>query len=213
VASSFAGITADGVLVWRGSPDCQTGHDALLEWLTENARPFREAADVRPDDNILRGNLGESIAFCVSYWHDCRNHRVFATNALRPFRPKSDIDMDILWLSFGANPDHDFAIIQEVKTTSDIDLGYARALVDDYEKLFGTNIRLTIHTRLQDAKVTLRFHVGGTWGADLAQRVSSLAGQSPRTSPKLQLRPTLVHELVGTKCVRSMPTSCRSRRC
>jgi hypothetical protein len=107
--------------------------------------------------------------------------------------------MDILWLSFGANPIQDFAIIQEVKTTSDPDLGYARTLVDDYEKLFGTNIRLTLHTRLQDVKGTLRFQVGGGQGADLARRVSYLAGQCPRTSPKLQLRPTLIHEWAGAR--------------
>src|SRR5437016_1898335 len=109
-------------MVWRGSPSCQAGHDALLTWLTYNAKPFLAPASARRDDNILRGNLGETIAFCVSYEHDCKGHRAFATNALRPFRPKSDIDMDILWLMLEADPARDFAIIQEVKTTSGTDL-------------------------------------------------------------------------------------------
>jgi hypothetical protein len=199
VVRSFAGVVADGVLAWRGTPNCQAGHDALLRWLTENAKPFRTAANAKPDDNILRGNLGEAIAFLVSYWHDCAEYRAFATNALRPFRPKSDIDLDILWLNFRENPAQDFAILQEVKTTSGTDLAYARALVDDYDKLFGTNLQLTLHTRLQDVKGLLRFQVGGDLGMDLSRRVSYLAGQCPRTSPKLQLRPTLVHELKGTK--------------
>jgi hypothetical protein len=164
VVSSFAGITADGVLALRGRPVCQSGHDALLKWLTDNATPFLAPADARRDNNILRGNLGETIAFCVSYWRDCQNYRVFATNALRPFRPKSDIDIDIVWLSFGVNPSDDFAIIQEVKTTSGTELSYARALVDDYDKLFGTNIRLTLHTRLQDIKIDFSSRSAGRWG-------------------------------------------------
>src|SRR5262245_21621045 len=192
--SSFARITADGVVAWRGKPNCQAGHDAVLIWLKEHAKPFRVPGSVPPDDHILRGNLGESIAFFVSFWHDCKDHRVFATNALRPFRPKSDIDIDIVWLSFAGEPRNDFAIIQEVKTTGDLDLSYARTLVDDYEKLFGTNVRLTLHTRLQDIKIDLLYKVGGAAGKELAQRVSMLAGQSPKTSPKVQLRPTLVHE-------------------
>jgi hypothetical protein len=72
-------------------------------------------------------------------------------------------------------------------------------LVDDYDKLFGTNPRLTLHTRLQDIKGCLKDIVGGQQGQDLARRVSYLAGQCPRTSPKIQLRPTLVHEKVGTR--------------
>ena len=176
MASSFVAVTNDGVRAWQGKPNCQAGHDALLEWLKETAKPFRLRSEAKSSDNILRGNLGEAIAFCVSYWHDCKHHRAFATNALRPLRPKSDIDIDILWLWFGAKPAEDIAIIQEVKTTTEPDLGYATTVVDDYDKLFGTNTRLTLHTRLQDVKIDLRFKLEAKEGKSLCKRVSLLGG-------------------------------------
>lgn len=199
MATSFVASTKDGVREWCGDPDCQTAHDALLEWLKETCKPFRLVRDTRVGDNILRGNVGEAIAFCVSLWHDCGGHRAFATNATRPFRPKSDIDIDILWLSFGKKAADDFAIVQEVKTTNGADLAYASTVVDDYEKLFGTNARLTLHTRLQDVKVDLKLKLAQDESKVLCPRVSKLAGQSPKTSSKIQIRPTLVHELAGTK--------------
>jgi hypothetical protein len=91
-------------MAWSGSPNCQAGHDAVLAWLKGNTGQFRDKSDARGDDNILRGNVGESISYCVSLWHDCEQYRVFATNARRPFRPKSDIDLDIVWVHFGATP-------------------------------------------------------------------------------------------------------------
>ena len=199
MATSFVASAEDGVREWCGDPDCQAAHEALLGWLKDNCKPFRRVAEAKSDDNILRGNVGESIAFCVSLWHDCADHRVFATNACRPFRPKSDIDIDILWLSFGKQSTQDFAIIQEVKTTSGLDLAYATTVVEDYEKLFGTNTRLTLNTRLQDVKTDLRFKLSKEEALPLCRRVSKLAGQSPKTCSKIQLRPTLVHELKGTK--------------
>jgi len=199
MASSFVSVTKDGVRAWSGDPNCQAGHDAILAWLKTNCKPFRPLTQARLDDNILRGNVGEAIALCVSLWHDCDSYRAFATNATRPFRPKSDIDIEILWLNFGKKAKDDFAIIQEVKTTSGIDLAYAASLVDDYEKLFGTNTRLTLHTRLQDVKVDLKFKLSQEEAKDLCQRVSKLGGQSPKTCGKIQIRPTVVHELKGTK--------------
>lgn len=198
MATSFLASTSDGVRVWSGDPDCQAAHNALLDWLKETCKPFRLPKDAKHDDNILRGNVGEAIAFCVSMWHDCKNYRAFATNATRPFRPKSDIDIDILWLSFGKKEAEDFAIVQEVKTTNGADLAYANTVVEDYEKLFGTNARLTLHTRLQDVKVDLKCKLSQDESKKYCPRVSKLGGQSPKTCGKIQLRPTLVHELTGT---------------
>lgn len=203
MASKFAAVEINGVTIWSGRPDCQAGHDAVLAWLRQHAGPFLSPSQVRDHGNILRGNLGESIAYCVSFWHDCGGYRVWATNAARPFRPKSDIDIDIVWLAFAENVRDDFAIIQEVKTTNGTDLAYGNELIADYDKLYGTNPRLTLHTRLQDIKVDLLFKCGPE-GKELSQRVSRLAGQNPQTSPRIQLRPTLVHEREGTKPVNRM---------
>jgi hypothetical protein len=199
MAKGFTVTTSEGVREWCGAPDCQAAHNELLVWLNENCSPFREKNQAKQDDNILRGNVGEAIAFCVSFWHDCDNYRAFATNATRPFRPKSDIDIDILWLNFGKNSANDFAIIQEVKTTNAVDLAYANTVIDDYDKLFSTNPRLTLQTRLQDVKVDLKLKLSKAESELLCPRVSELAGQSPKSCNKIQLRPTLVHELIGTK--------------
>ena len=43
-------------------------------------------------------------------------------------------------------------VLQEVKTTGSVGLGYADRLLDDYDKLFASNTYLSIHTRLQDIK-------------------------------------------------------------
>ena len=84
----------------------------------------------------------------------------------------------------GADPKEDWASLQEVKTTSGKDLSYADALVPDYEKLFGTNVRLTLQTRLQDIQARLEF---GSRRRDLGDRVFRLAGNSPQTSSRVRL--------------------------
>ena len=57
-------VTEDSsVLLWTGNPDCQTAHNEILTFLSENCAPF--ITDSKPKDNILRGNLGETITFCL----------------------------------------------------------------------------------------------------------------------------------------------------
>jgi hypothetical protein len=56
-----------GVVLWGGDPDCQAAHDAILHWLNENCPNFY--TDASEDDNILKGNLGETIVFCVGHWY------------------------------------------------------------------------------------------------------------------------------------------------
>ena len=65
--SSFARHDTGGVVLWVGDPDCQAAHDAILHWLQENCPLF--STESAEDDNILRGNLGETIAFCVGDWY------------------------------------------------------------------------------------------------------------------------------------------------
>jgi hypothetical protein len=156
-------------------------------------------AEAAKGGDILRGNLGESIAFCVSLWHDCDTYNAHAVNACRPLSPQSANDIDIIWVCFAATAKDDFAIVQEVKTTSGVSLSYANALIEDYDKLFGTNLNLTLKTRFKALKAVFLYTTGGAQGRDWAERLSALAGDGPKTSPRIRLRPTLVHELAGTQ--------------
>ncbi len=64
----FAKNETHGIILWVGDPDCQAAHNATLSWLQANCPNFCSTPSV--EDNILKGNLGETIAFCVGYWSD-----------------------------------------------------------------------------------------------------------------------------------------------
>ncbi len=66
-------------------------------------------------------------------------------------------DIDIVWIQFGETGGDDRIVLQEVKTTGDSVLSLADNLISDYDKLFGTNPRFTLHTRLQDIKNKLEY--------------------------------------------------------
>lgn len=180
-----------GVVLWLGDPDCQAAHDAILHWLNENCPNFYTAPS--EDDNILKGNLGETIVFCIGYWYvfNTPQEKAFVANALNPFGGISQPNIDMVWLRFSETSDEDVAVLQEVKTTGDASLTLADNLIRDYDKLFGTNPRFTLHTRLQDIKNRLEYEHKQP---ELCPRVATLVGQSPQTSPQVQLFPTLVHE-------------------
>jgi hypothetical protein len=194
----FARTSLGGVVTWKGHPGCQNAHDAMLDWLKDTVDHFLSPREATTGGNILRGNLGESIAFCVSYWHDCNSFKAHAVNAWRPLNSQSLQDIDIVWICFARNPKDDYAIVQEVKTTSGASLAYANALIADYDKLYGTNLDLTLRSRFKPLKKDFLFKIGGKEGKNLSDRLIALVGGGPSSSPQIKLRPTLVHELVGT---------------
>jgi len=191
----FAKIETYGITLWVGDPDCQAAHDATLCWLQENCPTFCPTPSAA--DTILKGNLGETIAFCVGYWYafNPTHDRPFAANALNPFGGISKPDIDIVWIHFGETGDDDLAVLQEIKTTGDSSLSLADGLISDYDKLFGTDPRFTLHMRLQDIKNKIEYEHKRP---DLCPRIGELAGQSPQTSPRVQLCPTLVHERLAS---------------
>jgi hypothetical protein len=81
----FARNETAGVILWMGDPDCQAAHNATLSWLMENCPTFYSTPST--GDNILKGNLGETITFCVGYWYvfDSSHVKAFAAKALNPF--------------------------------------------------------------------------------------------------------------------------------
>lgn len=100
--------------------------------------------------------------------------------------------IDLLWVGFGHTPTEDFVIHQEVKTTLANDLAYASSLLKDYEKSFGRDQNLTLNTHLQGLKVDLEFthHEPA-----LAARVNALMAPSPGQASRLNIVPTLVHDV------------------
>lgn len=208
---SFNGISEQPrITVWLGNPDCQSAHDAVLDELSQFCSEFLLKA---PSDdarlNILKGNLGEFIGFCIGKWGALSSHRAFAANAFTPLGSISKPEIDIVWLYFGEKPSDDIGILQEVKTTASTSLSYADNLIKDYEKLFGTDPALTLQTRLQAIKNRLEYEHKRK---DLCARISNLAGQSPQTSLRIQLIPTLVYEREGNNPLTRM-VAIRSALC
>lgn len=143
-----------------------------------------------------KGNLGEFIAFCVGKSNDFSSFTPFPANAFNPLSPISKSEIDIVWTFFGQEEKDDCAVLQEVKTTSDSSLSMAYELVADYGKLFGTDPALTLHTRLQAIKNEMEFKLKEP---TLCPRMSKLAGNSPSTSARIRLLPTIVHERKNSK--------------
>lgn len=209
---SFSGTASSGVIVWIGNPDCQAAHDAILSELKQRISTFRTFSPIPTEpDNILKGNLGEAITFYVGFWNDFKAYRPFPANAFNPLGPIAKTEIDIVWILFDEDniEANDIAVVQEVKTTTDNSLGLAGRLEDDYRKLFGTDQRFTLRTRLDAIKSGIEFQLQRP---DLLPRVDLLAGVSPITSPKIKLVPTLVHDRQGnnaqTKMVAIRSTLC-----
>ena len=188
-------------MLWNGNPSCQSAHDAILAWLKSicSVFPGAEVLDTR-----LKGNLGESIGFYIGKTYEFESCSAFAANALTPFRNISQPDLDIVWVMFSDDAKDDIAVLQEVKTTSRSDLAYADRLTEDYGKLFGSDPRTTLHTRLQGIKARLRYEQNQPALADRIADIASASGQSPRTATHFRLLPTLLHERTGTDPVKKM---------
>lgn len=209
---SFTGTASGDVTLWVGNPDCQAAHDSILAWLKARFQPnyFRNFSPVPSEpDNILKGNLGEGISFCIGVWNNFSNYRPFPANAFNPLSTIAKSEIDIIWIFFDETGTDDVAIVQEVKTTSESSLSLADKLIDDYDKLFGTAPKFTLRTRLDAIKTEIEFKLQRP---DLLYRVDLLAGNSPQTSSKITLVPTLVHERQGTNPQQKM-TAIRSTLC
>jgi hypothetical protein len=198
---TFSAAEASSVLLWSGDPDCQAAHDAILGFLDANCKPF--PLSPQPDDNILRGNLGETITFCLGHWerfgHECHGH--FA-NALRPFSGQSNPELDLLWVYIGRSQQDDWGVLQEVKTSGRGTIEYANNLINDYDKLFADNSRLTLQTRIQDFKNRLQYERNEPQA--ILDRVNRLFGLTPAGCSQLRLLPTVVHDLDATDVASTM---------
>lgn len=118
----FARTGEDGIVLWRGQPDCEAAHRCIIEWLT--ASTTRLLTDLAEADNVLKGNLGEFISFHVgrAYAFPQSDFRAYPANAWAPLAAISKPDIDVVWLHFAARPADDAVLLQAVKTTGDTSL-------------------------------------------------------------------------------------------
>jgi hypothetical protein len=117
----------------------------------------------------------------------------FARNALQPLSGISGDGIDLTYVYFDpVSAANDLAYIQEVKTTAANNLDYLNRLKDDYQKLFSTNVNLTLQTRIQC--LSNSFEVERNNDA-YAERVQYLGAKNPKECSRVWLIPTGVHEL------------------
>ena len=189
---AFQSDATSGVLLWTGNPDCQAGHDWLLNWLQMNAVPFLPAPPAWLNTR-RQGNLAEAVSMCLGWNLPRLGTRCYPANGQSPLSDISRPDIDLFWLGFGSLPGDDFIVIQEIKCTGGTDLSYADSLLKDYAKLFAPNPDFTLQTRIQAIQTLMLLQ---DTPETLIRRVSRIAGTSPHTSGMgVRLVPTLVHDL------------------
>jgi hypothetical protein len=179
---------------WRGKPHCNDLHAFILEQLKAIGCTF-----LPPGASLSlpqMGNLGEFICLVVERAKTFPSCTFHVANALRPLNSISNDGIDIIWLSFGADPKDDFVVLQEVKTTGQPDLSIHYSIVQDYRKRFGPSSANTLSTHLQALKsqLVLRDHQPA-----LARRLTRMAATSPDNASGVCLMPTIVHDISAAK--------------
>ena len=187
---AFSSQISSTITLWRGNPDCQAGHDYLLNELCHFVSSFLPPISII--STRQQGNLGEFIALCIGKEAAYIGADMFPANAFDPLQDISKSDIDIIWLYISDdNPEDDFVVIQEVKTTIVSNLNYANTLVQDYDKLFDVNPQFTLNNRLQSLKNEVEFKLQKP---HLCSRINAFAGISPQSCPRVKLVPTLIHD-------------------
>ena len=179
-----------GWWLWEGDPDPDAAHQTILQWLQGVATSgfLKSTQSLSP---AVQGNLGEFTAYAIGNTYVFTNGEIaYGANTPDPLSPKSQDGVDIVWLYFGNNEADDWAALQEVKTTGQASLRLADDLIDDYQKLFGENVRLTLQTRLTALKN--KFDQRGQ--RHLSARLTALGGPAPSQTRGIRLYPTLFHD-------------------
>lgn len=188
--SGFQSTNQSGVLVHSGDPDCDAAHAALLSVLQTMGTPF-----LGPGDTISKsqkGNLGEFISLHIGRHASFAGHQTFANNAIQPLTKISGAGVDLIFVYFDPSDEsNDLMYIQETKTTAQDSLNYFGALETDYQKLFSTDINLTLQSRI--AFLTNSFEMERN-NDDYARRVQRLGGASPNQCTRVRLVPTGIHK-------------------
>lgn len=189
----------DSVRSYTGDPTCADAYKWVSELLAETTNAWLTQADEFNDR--IKGNIGEFVAFhVVKQGIDIQpGWYVFYSNTDTPLSRISGAGLDIFYLFLGADlaGKLDRLIIQEVKTTGSASLAYARALVDDYEKLKSVDPSLNLQARLRALKARMR-DTHNIKDKAILSRVQSLSHPEPAKCSKVHFLPTLVHELTNS---------------
>jgi hypothetical protein len=149
-----------------------------------------------------RGNLGEFISLHIAKAGAFKTMEKFARNALQPLSGISGDGIDLTYVYFDRlSAANDLLYIQEVKTTGANNLAYLNRLENDYQKLFSTNINLTLQTRIQ--YLSNAFEVERNNDA-YAERVQYLGAKAPKECSRVRLIPTGVHQLGAGNPIQKM---------
>lgn len=187
-----------------GDPDCAAFYAWILSELLKVTSKWQPPT--RKLTQGQRGNLGEHISYLVAHHSGFsgQGYTPILGAALAPLQPGTTpgLDIVILYLDPEADPSKDRLFIQEVKTTGAQQLNYARILVSDYRKLFGTTASLTLASRMSYLKAKLFYE--HAFPSSLLDRVEDLAQAEPRHCTNVRLLPTLVHNLASLPAARPM---------
>ncbi|RYD85030.1 MAG: hypothetical protein EOP84_03785 [Verrucomicrobiaceae bacterium] len=186
---SFGRSDGDEYVFWKGTPDCQTAHDAVLEWITGLTESNFLSSASEINTNVV-GSLGETITAMIGINEEW-GIKMFAANALTPLALQSKSEIDIVWVYFGPDERDDFIVVQEVKCTLQNKVDYGLDLAKDIEKLYGFPARLNLPSRLRGIKAKLEFEQGAS---ELCPRLQRLVRAAPSTDTKVRVVGTLVHD-------------------
>lgn len=189
--SGFQKTDKSGILVHVGEPDCNAAHAALLAALNAMGTAF-----IGPTDQLTlsqKGNLGEFVSLHIGRHDAFAGHQGFASNAIQPLTKISGAGVDLMFVYFDPiYEENDLLYIQETKTTSQENLNYFSALEADYEKLFSTDLNLTLQSRISYLSNSFEMERNND---DYARRVQRLGGTSPSQCTRTRLIPTGIHKL------------------
>lgn len=193
------------VSVVTGLPDCKTFYDWLhveLKAATLNWPP--KCKKLSPGQ---RGNLGEFIVLQVvnNSGFAGQDYKISTGGAATPLHGATHpgLDITVVYLDPNGVVAHDRLYVIEIKTTGRTGLGYAKALIDDYQKLLGgTSVSSSLAIRFNYVIGQLKA-VHKMSAPDL-QRVKNLYQVSPDKCVAVKLVPTLLHDKRYGKPVRAM---------
>lgn len=193
--TSKKSVNGRTIQCYVGDPDCS----ALYAWLLEKLRKLTSKWQPPPGPltNGQRGNVGEFIAYMVARQDGLSGHgyTVALGGALTPLQVGTTPGMDVTIVHLAPNGDtaKDCLYVLEVKTTGQIALTYASALVDDYAKLLDhTRPSTSLPARMSALKAKLALE--HDFQDDLLDRVEDLYRPKPSDCDRIRLLPTLVHD-------------------
>lgn len=129
------------IQIIRGDPDCA----AFFNWIQAElvAATKHWPPPIAKLTTGRRGNLGEYLSYKVArtsgLYGKSKGYTIAIMGALTPLQDgaPTGLDTTIVHLDPDGDTSKDCLFIMEVKTTGKLELTYARALVEDYDKLLG----------------------------------------------------------------------------